>query len=68
MKTILIIYLVSIIISLISIMIYERKLGVRKGILWSVAFVPGFNTIVAVWYIFEFIDEFKHIVRDFFKK
>jgi hypothetical protein len=49
-------------------MIYERKLGVRKGILWPVAFVPGFNTIVAVWYIFEFIDEFKHIVRDFFKK
>jgi len=53
MKTLLLIYLASVLFSWLSVRYHERKLGARKGALWPISLVPGFNTIVSIWYLLE---------------
>lgn len=51
MKTLLLIYVISVIISWVSLRDYEKKLGVREGILWIISLIPLYNTIIGIWYI-----------------
>jgi hypothetical protein len=66
MKTLILIYLVSAIISWISIRGHERRLSARKGVLWPITIVPGFNTVITIWYLLEIIEKGSARIRKIF--
>lgn len=51
MKTLLLIYIFSYVISIIRLYKLERKLSLDLNLSWAIALIPGWNTVIAVSFI-----------------